>query len=97
MTNDAALLLAAGTPAGWGVALVAGTGSIAFGRDGTGRTAQLRSRTMIKSISYSTLLPMIPSYDLLSVVVTWQVTGLRSTAVIMFPTSLFVALHLLGT
>jgi N-acetylglucosamine kinase-like BadF-type ATPase len=34
--NDARLLFAAGTPEGWGVAVVAGTGSIAFalGRDG---------------------------------------------------------------
>ena len=37
ITNDAALLLAAGTPDGWGVALVAGTGSIAFGRTPDGR------------------------------------------------------------
>jgi N-acetylmuramic acid 6-phosphate etherase len=37
ITNDAALLLAAGTPNGWGVALVAGTGSIAFGRTPDGR------------------------------------------------------------
>ena len=40
VTNDAALLLAAGTPEGWGVALVAGTGSIAFGRDSTGKIAR---------------------------------------------------------
>ena len=38
ITNDANLLLAAGTPDGWGVALVAGTGSIAFGRSRDGRT-----------------------------------------------------------
>ncbi len=38
ITNDANLLLAAGTPDGWGVALVAGTGSIAFGRTRDGRT-----------------------------------------------------------
>ena len=37
ITNDANLLLAAGTPEGWGVALVAGTGSIAFGRTPDGR------------------------------------------------------------
>ncbi len=34
---DAALLLAAGTPDGWGLALVAGTGSIAWGRAADGR------------------------------------------------------------
>jgi N-acetylmuramic acid 6-phosphate etherase len=37
ITNDAALLLAGGTPDGWGVAIVAGTGSIAFGRSRDGR------------------------------------------------------------
>lgn len=31
--NDAELVLAAGTPAGWGVAVICGTGSIAYGRD----------------------------------------------------------------
>lgn len=40
VTNDAAILLAAGTPDGWGVALVAGTGSIAYGRAPDGRTAR---------------------------------------------------------
>ncbi len=35
--NDAELVLAAGTPAGWGVALICGTGSIAIGRDAAGR------------------------------------------------------------
>jgi N-acetylmuramic acid 6-phosphate etherase len=40
VTNDAALLLAAGTPKGWGLALVAGTGSIAYGRRSDGRTAR---------------------------------------------------------
>jgi N-acetylmuramic acid 6-phosphate etherase len=36
-TNDATLLLAAGTPEGWGLAVIAGTGSIAYVRkpDGT--------------------------------------------------------------
>src|SRR5262249_58991441 len=34
---DAELLLAAGTPEGWGLALVAGTGSIAYGRTADGR------------------------------------------------------------
>ncbi|MBA4064386.1 MAG: N-acetylmuramic acid 6-phosphate etherase [Isosphaera sp.] len=38
--EDAALLPAAGTPDGWGVAVVAGTGSMAFGRDPAGRTAR---------------------------------------------------------
>jgi N-acetylmuramic acid 6-phosphate etherase len=37
VVNDAQLLLAAGTPEGWGIALVAGTGSIAFGRTRDGR------------------------------------------------------------
>lgn len=38
--EDAALLLAAGTPAGYGVAVVAGTGSMAFARRSDGRTAR---------------------------------------------------------
>src|SRR5207302_776208 len=38
--EDAALLLAAGTPEGWGVAVVAGTGSMAFARAADGRTAR---------------------------------------------------------
>jgi N-acetylmuramic acid 6-phosphate etherase len=37
VVNDAQLLLAAGTPDGWGIALVAGTGSIAFGRTKGGK------------------------------------------------------------
>jgi N-acetylglucosamine kinase-like BadF-type ATPase len=37
VVTDAALLLAAGTPDGWGLALVAGTGSIAWGRAADGR------------------------------------------------------------
>jgi N-acetylmuramic acid 6-phosphate etherase len=40
VTNDAALLLAAGTPAGWGLAVIAGTGSIAYGRHPEGPTAR---------------------------------------------------------
>jgi N-acetylmuramic acid 6-phosphate etherase len=40
VTTDAAILLAAGTPEGWGVALVAGTGSISYGRTADGRTAR---------------------------------------------------------
>lgn len=38
--EDAALLPAAGTPDGWGVAVVAGTGSMAYGRSLDGRTAR---------------------------------------------------------
>lgn len=38
--NDAELVLAAGCPAGWGLALISGTGSIAFGRAPDGRTAR---------------------------------------------------------
>jgi N-acetylmuramic acid 6-phosphate etherase len=37
IANDATLVLAAGTPDGWGLALVGGTGSIAYGRDAHGR------------------------------------------------------------
>jgi N-acetylmuramic acid 6-phosphate etherase len=40
VTGDTPLLLAAGTPEGWGAALVAGTGSMAFARDRDGRTAR---------------------------------------------------------
>jgi N-acetylmuramic acid 6-phosphate etherase len=40
VTTDGALLLAAGTPEGWGVAVVAGTGSIACGRSADGREAR---------------------------------------------------------
>ena len=40
VSNDAILLLAAGTPAGWGLAVVAGTGSIAFGRTSQGEFAR---------------------------------------------------------
>ncbi len=40
VTNDAVILLAAGTPRGWGLALIAGTGSIAFGRSADGRRAR---------------------------------------------------------
>jgi N-acetylmuramic acid 6-phosphate etherase len=38
--EDAALLLAAGTPNGWGVAVVAGTGSMAYARSAEGQTAR---------------------------------------------------------
>jgi N-acetylmuramic acid 6-phosphate etherase len=40
VTADAPLLLAAGTPDGWGVAIVAGTGSIAFAQSPDGRTSR---------------------------------------------------------
>lgn len=40
VSHDAPLLLAAGTPEGWGVAVVAGTGSIAFARGPDGRTSR---------------------------------------------------------
>jgi N-acetylglucosamine kinase-like BadF-type ATPase len=40
LTNDADPLLAAGSPDNWGIALIAGTGSIAFGRDRAGQTAR---------------------------------------------------------
>jgi N-acetylmuramic acid 6-phosphate etherase len=38
--GDAPLLLAAGTPGGWGIALVAGTGSMCWGQAPDGRTAR---------------------------------------------------------
>lgn len=37
LVNDAHIALAAGTPAGWGLVLIAGTGSIAYGRSPDGR------------------------------------------------------------
>ncbi len=40
IVNDAELILAAGTPAGWGVGLICGTGSIALGRAADGRMAR---------------------------------------------------------
>ena len=40
VTNDCEGLLAAGTQDGWGVALVAGTGSITFGRTAEGQTCR---------------------------------------------------------
>src|SRR5512136_2682153 len=40
IVNDAELVLAAGTPEGWGVALICGTGSIAYGRSPAGRMAR---------------------------------------------------------
>ncbi len=40
IVNDAELVLAAGTPDDWGVALICGTGSIAYGRNREGSTAR---------------------------------------------------------
>ena len=40
LVNDGALVLAAGTPEGWGVGVISGTGSIAVGRAPDGRTAR---------------------------------------------------------
>lgn len=40
VANDATLLFAAGTPDGWGLAVIAGTGSIAFALDSQGRDAR---------------------------------------------------------
>jgi N-acetylglucosamine kinase-like BadF-type ATPase len=40
LVNDGDLVVAAGTPEGWGVGLIAGTGSIAVGRTSDGRAAR---------------------------------------------------------
>ncbi len=40
IVNDAELVLAAGTRAGWGIALICGTGSMCYGRASDGRTAR---------------------------------------------------------
>lgn len=40
LVNDGDLVVAAGTPEGWGVGVIAGTGSIAVGRAPDGRTAR---------------------------------------------------------
>jgi N-acetylglucosamine kinase-like BadF-type ATPase len=40
ITNDALIVLYAGTPAGWGLALISGTGSIAYGRHPGGQLAR---------------------------------------------------------
>lgn len=40
VVHDAEPVVAAGTPDGWGVALIAGTGSLAYGRAADGRTAR---------------------------------------------------------
>ena len=41
VVNDSELILAGGTPEGWGVALVAGTGSVCLGRTREGRTVRV--------------------------------------------------------
>ena len=41
VVNDVELVLAAGTPEGWGVAVIAGTGAIALGRARDGRAARV--------------------------------------------------------
>jgi len=40
IANDAELVLAAGTPDGWGIALISGTGSIVYGRSPQGEMAR---------------------------------------------------------
>ncbi len=40
IVNDAELVLAAGTPDGWGVAMICGTGSIVYGRNKNGETTR---------------------------------------------------------
>lgn len=40
LVNDGDLVVAAGTPEGWGIGVIAGTGSIAVGRTPDGRTAR---------------------------------------------------------
>jgi N-acetylglucosamine kinase-like BadF-type ATPase len=40
LVNDARIVLAAGTPAGWGLVIISGTGSIAYGRTAQGTTAR---------------------------------------------------------
>jgi N-acetylglucosamine kinase-like BadF-type ATPase len=41
VVNDAELVLAGGTPEGWGVALISGTGSVCLGRAANGRTVRV--------------------------------------------------------
>jgi N-acetylglucosamine kinase-like BadF-type ATPase len=41
VVNDSELVLAAGTPAGWGVALISGTGSVCLGRSHDGRNLRV--------------------------------------------------------
>ena len=40
IVNDAMLVLAAGTPESWGIAMISGTGSIVYGRSQDGRTTR---------------------------------------------------------
>jgi N-acetylglucosamine kinase-like BadF-type ATPase len=40
VVNDSELVLAGGTPEGWGIALISGTGSVCLGRTPEGRTAR---------------------------------------------------------
>lgn len=40
LNNDSELVLAAGTPAGWGIALICGTGSIVLGRSRDGKSTR---------------------------------------------------------
>lgn len=40
LVNDAQIVLAAGTPEGWGVAIISGTGSIAYGKTAQGAVAR---------------------------------------------------------
>jgi N-acetylglucosamine kinase-like BadF-type ATPase len=41
IVNDSELILGGGTPQGWGVALVSGTGSVCFGRTSRGRSTRV--------------------------------------------------------
>jgi N-acetylglucosamine kinase-like BadF-type ATPase len=41
VVNDSELVLAAGTPEGWGIALISGTGSVCLGRAPDGRTVRV--------------------------------------------------------
>jgi N-acetylglucosamine kinase-like BadF-type ATPase len=41
VVNDSELVLAAGTPDGWGIALISGTGSVCLGRGPDGRTVRV--------------------------------------------------------
>ncbi|HEV7500370.1 MAG TPA: BadF/BadG/BcrA/BcrD ATPase family protein, partial [Vicinamibacteria bacterium] len=41
VVNDSELILAGGTPAGWGVAVISGTGSVCLGRTAEGRSARV--------------------------------------------------------
>jgi N-acetylmuramic acid 6-phosphate etherase len=40
IVNDATIVLAAGTPEGWGIAMISGTGSIVYGRNRAGQLAR---------------------------------------------------------